>query len=278
MKNWILTIAGAGILVGAAIHFTGRKSVTPAEPVVEAVTVGKQESVIPQSSTPPAETPSVSADAPAAASTPPPAKTDAELKPVETNSDALTKALAVILSSPSDFQRLQQKPTVWKQLREAGQLGTAIAELKKRAADDPAASEYPLAIGEAYLEAIQATENFNERGVLAMQADTSFDAALRLDPTNWEAQFMKAASLSHWPEGLGKGPEVIQRLTDLIDQQEKMPLQPLFVESYVLLGEQYAKAGNLEYAKAVWQLGLGSFPADPTLQRRITDLARKPEH
>ncbi|MCW5553645.1 MAG: hypothetical protein KIS67_15985 [Verrucomicrobiae bacterium] len=278
MKKWILTIASAGILVAVAIHFTGRKPVPPTEPVVEAVTGENEESVQPQSASRSVETPSVSTEAPAATSAPTPAMTDAELKTADTNSDPLTQALAVILSSPSDSQRSQQKPVVWKQLREAGLLGAAIAELKKRAADHPAAAEYPLAIGEAYIEAIQATENYNERGVLAMQADTSFDEALRMDPTNWEAQYMKAASLSHWPEGLGKRPEVIRRLTDLIDQQETLPQQPLFVESYVLLGEQYAKSGNFEYARAVWQLGLGSFPADPTLRKRIADLAREPEH
>lgn len=276
MKQWKLTIAGACILIAVAIHFTGRKPVTPAEPDVEAVAGGKEESV--QDSSPQVEKPSVSTPAPTTASATSPGTTETELRPADTNSDALKMALAVILSPPTDSQRLQQKPAVWKRLREAGLLGAAIAELEKRAADHPAAAEYPLAVGEAYLEAIQATENYNERGVLAMQADTRFDEALRLDPTNWEAQYMKAASLAHWPEGLGRGPEVIQRLTNLIDQQETLPPQPLFVESYVLLGDQYEKAGNFEYAKAVWQLGLASFPADPTLRERITGLARKSEH
>src|SRR6266850_2211977 len=35
-----------------------------------------------------------------------------------------------------------------------------------------------------------------------MKADQSFDQALTLDPSNWEARFCKASSLSFWPAEL----------------------------------------------------------------------------
>jgi tetratricopeptide (TPR) repeat protein len=108
-------------------------------------------------------------------------------------------------------------------------------------------------------------------GILAMQADQSFDAALKIDPSNWEAQFVKASALAGWPVGLNKGPEVIQQLSSLIDQQETMTPQPQFAQAYVLLGDQYQKAGHLDYAHATWQLGAQKYPNDPTLQKRISN-------
>ena len=107
-------------------------------------------------------------------------------------------------------------------------------------------------------------------GILGMQADQNFDAALKLDPANWEAQFFKAAAMSHWPLELNKGEEVIQRLSHLIDQQEAMSPRPQFAQTYVLLGDQYQKMGKPDYAAATWQLGAAKFPGDSTLQQKIS--------
>ena len=106
-----------------------------------------------------------------------------------------------------------------------------------------------------------------------MQADQSFNTALGLDPTDWDAQFFKAASLAHWPAGLNKGPEVIQQLSSLIDQQETMPPQPQFAQTYVLLGEQYQKAGQPDQAIKIWRRGAATFPGDPALQKKIINPA-----
>ena len=104
---------------------------------------------------------------------------------------------------------------------------------------------------------------------MALQADQSFNRALGLDPANWEAQFFKAAALSRWPPEMNKSPEVIQQFSNLIDQQEAMPPQPQFAQTYVLLGDQYKKTGQPDYAVQTWRLGLAKFPGDSTLQRRI---------
>jgi len=47
-----------------------------------------------------------------------------------------------------------------------------------------------------------------------------------------------------------------------------MPPQPQFAQTYVLLGEQYQKAGQSDQAQATWQLGLARFPNDPTLRQK----------
>jgi tetratricopeptide (TPR) repeat protein len=154
-------------------------------------------------------------------------------------------------------------------LRDAGELDQALATLKQGAANNPASAEYPTALGEAYVYKLQTIRDYHEVAILALQADQSFNTALGLDPANWEARFFKAASLSHWPPEMNKGPEVIQQLSNLIDQQEAMPQQPQFAQTYALLGDQYQKAGQPDYAVQTWRLGLAKFPGDSTLQGRI---------
>jgi hypothetical protein len=53
----------------------------------------------------------------------------------------------------------------------------------------------------------ESTGDYNEIGILAMQANQSFNAALQIDPQNWEAQFVKASALSGWPVELKKVPK-----------------------------------------------------------------------
>jgi hypothetical protein len=62
---------------------------------------------------------------------------------------------------------------------------------------------------------------------------------------------------------------VVQRLSNLIDQQETMASQPQFVQTYVVLGNEYQKIGQPEKAVATWQLGLTKFPNDPGLLKKI---------
>jgi tetratricopeptide (TPR) repeat protein len=106
-------------------------------------------------------------------------------------------------------------------------------------------------------------------GMLGMQADQNFDAALELDPANWEAQFFKAAAMSYWPLELNKGEEVVQRFARLIDQQEALLPEPQFAQTYVLLGDQYQKMGQPDYAVATWQIGAQRYPGDTTLQQKL---------
>ena len=96
-----------------------------------------------------------------------------------------------------------------------------------------------------------------------------FNAALKIDPKNWEAQFVKAASMTHWPADPVRDNDTVQRLAGLIDQQETMPSRPGFAQTYVVLGEQYQKMGQTDKATATWQLGLTKFPNDPGLQKKI---------
>jgi tetratricopeptide (TPR) repeat protein len=190
-----------------------------------------------------------------------------EVKPDDsTNSAPFQQAIDILVSRQTSFQ---QRQAAWKQLRDAGELDQALESLKQGATNNSSSAEYSLALGEAYVYKLQTEHDFHQVAILALQADQSFNSALKLDPANWEAQFFKASALSRWPAEMNKGPEVIQQLSNLIDQQEAMPVQSQFPQTYVLLGDQYKKAGQPDYAVQTWRLGLAKFPADSTLQGRI---------
>jgi len=179
------------------------------------------------------------------------------------------RAIDNLVSSRSSYQERQ---ATWKQLQDAGGLDQTIAALKAGMASHPNNAAYPAELGVAYINKLMTAKmsgNYNDIAILGMQADQSFDAALKLDPSNWEAQYYKAASMAYWPAEMNKGPEVIQRLSSLIDQQEAMPPQLQFAQIYVLLGEQYQKAGQSDSAIQTWRRGAAKFPGDPTLQKKI---------
>jgi tetratricopeptide (TPR) repeat protein len=163
-----------------------------------------------------------------------------------------------------------EKYRTWIALRDQGKLDLVITELAERATNSPTSAEYPAALGQAYLHKIAVTKDTRDYAVLGALADRSFDAALDIDPANWDARFFKATAMSYWPEEMNKRPEVIQRFTQLIHDQEVQPPQPQFAQSYYWLGETYAKMGRSDYADQVWRRGATLFPSDPMLQQKLT--------
>ena len=185
---------------------------------------------------------------------------------ISAEDDAFEQSVNLLVSPQATFR---QKQAVWGQLRSTGQIGRVMAALQQMQAADPTSAEIPVQLGMAYLINISTTTDVRQQGIGGMLADLSFDAALKLDPTNWEAGFLKASALSHWPDSMKMGPQLIQRFTTLIEQQEIQPARPEFVQSYVLLGDQYQKSGQPDAARQVWSRGLIVFPGSPTLAQRL---------
>lgn len=182
---------------------------------------------------------------------------------------ALKRAVDSLVAPEVNFG---QKQPIWKQLTDAGKLDQAIADLESRMAGDARSAEYPAALGQAYLKKCATLQDLREQGILGMQADKLFDTALNLEPSNWEARFMKAVALSYWPVQMNKGDEVIQHFNTLIQQQEAQAAQPYFAESYVWLGNEYQKLGRPEYARSVWQRGATLFPGNDGLREKLAAL------
>ena len=273
--TWILV--GIGLVAIAAIVMVKRHTNPPPFPAEATV----QSAEIPaRSANPPRRASSASVSAPAAA--------EADVSATEQDSEPATASLHTVAppiladkpSVASTFsQPLQtlvspqssfaQKQAAWKQLRDSGQLDQAIAQLQQAVKDDPSVAQYSAVLGQAYLQKLGTTQDIRQQAILAMQADQTFDQALTLDPNNWDARFYKAAALSHWPADLNKSQEVMQNLSTLIDQQETRTPQPEYAQSYVLLGDQYLKAGYPDDARQMWQRGAALFPQNEVLQNKL---------
>jgi tetratricopeptide (TPR) repeat protein len=164
-----------------------------------------------------------------------------------------------------------QRQAIWNQLRDGGQLDPAMAELEKRAAQEPANALIPASLGQLCLQkAAQLTNSIADQGLFGLTADKMFAQSLTLDPANWEARFWKATAMAHWPAMMNKSQEVMGHYVALIEQQETQPPQPEFAQTYLWLGKEYAKGGYAEDAKDVWQRGLRFFPNDTALKEKLT--------
>jgi len=266
-KSLIVLVVLCGVIAGAVVY-SNRQKVAPPVP---APIVGSSpgETMVPTQPGKIAsrDLPPVNTDKPENVLPATPAISEA--KPDDATG-AIHKAVDALLSAKS----AAEKHDLFQQLIKSGQMDQAIAELKQRAIDDPNNPQLSTTIGEALLNKVrvihEAGGDVNEMGILAMQADQSFNAALKIDPQNWEADFVKASSMYYWPPDATRDNDVVQRLSGLIDQQETMTPNPAFVQTYVVLGNEYQKIGQPEKALATWQLGLTKFPNDPALVKKIS--------
>ena len=267
MKYLILLVFGAGVLAGSAyyLHDSGAGATGPHSPRSDPAQAG----TAPAESGPDRALTTQHNPAPnieEASKVQPVATTSVVRANLGMDSSAVVRSVDDLLSSQTPYDR---KRATWKQLKEAGALDQAITELERRVTANNACAECAAVLGNAYLQKCGTSSDVREQGILAMQADKLFDAALSLDPANWEARFTKAVALSYWPTTMNKGEEVIQHFTTLIQQQETQPAQPQFADTYAWLGDQYQKAGRHDDARAVWERGVALFPNDPKLQNKL---------
>jgi tetratricopeptide (TPR) repeat protein len=266
-KTVIIFILLCGVIAGAIVCLNKSKSPPPA-PASVAESPANQpapEKIVEPGQEPPPPIPANAnepAKAPAATPVASEVKTDDAAISIRKTVDALLSAKSAA-----------EKHELFQQLLKSGQMDQAIAELKQRALDTPDDPKIPTTIGEALINKVGAIHaaggDINEQGILAMQADQSFNAALKIDPGNYEAQLVKTISMSYWPADPVRDAQVVQTLSSLIDRQETMPSQPGFAQAYIYLGNEYQKIGQPDKAQATWQLGLAKFPDNSTLQKKV---------
>jgi tetratricopeptide (TPR) repeat protein len=263
-KSVILFIVACAGIAGAIVYLNKSKSPPPPAPVAE--TAPAQPEPQPQEvvSTPkPQPAPTVTPTAPAPAPAPVAAPVAAD-----NATNSIRKAVDALLSAKSGAE----KHNLFAQLAKNGQLDAAIDELKQRAAANPQDASLPTTLGEALLNKVRAMREAGDTdttdlGILALQADQQFNAAIKIDPKNWEAQFVKAATTFYWPPDAQRDGAAAQTLASLIDQQDTIPTQPEFAQTYAALVKQYQKMGKMDEAAATLKLGLQKFPSDPALQQ-----------
>jgi tetratricopeptide (TPR) repeat protein len=274
MKTLILVLTAVA-LTGAAAWFLIRNSQPDAtreklaaQKVAAQADVSANEFLPPTVRSRPAIT--VEKEAPAPLAKQPAGGTAATSAPVPRAavSPGYQQTLESLVSPQSTFA---QKQAAWQQLRDSGKLDQFITDMEQRAAVNPNVAELPATLGQAYLQKAGSITDLREQGILGMKADQSFEAALNIDTSNWEARFWKATAMSYWPTQLGKGREVIENFLELVKQQETMSPQPQFAQTYVRLGEQYQKEGYPDYAKQTWERGMVLYPQDQQLKQRLTN-------
>lgn len=266
MKYLVLTMLGIGAVVGSGFYLKQRHNTASADvrsigsPPVEEKQVQEEASAPAQlhRSAPQVQDEKTRSGGIAA-------PLDSE-GPARLDPSMITRAVDALLSPQTSYD---QKRSAWNQLRQGGHLDAAIAELQQRFTNNPNNADCAAVLGHACLQKCGTSTDVREQGILAMQADKLFDTALNLDAQNWEARFNKAVALSYWPANMGKGDEVIDHFTTLIQQQEAQSQQSQFADSYMWLGDQYKKAGRLDDARSVWQRGAYLFPQDQKLADRL---------
>ena len=265
MKNAIIFLLGCAIVAGAIVYVDRSKPATaPTVAATDNSTAQPAPAFAPVAPAQPVAAPATPATD--TITTPAPAKSDADI--------AFGKLVDKLISTNLSAA---DKHALFEQLRKDHQLDQAIAALQQRAAADPTNPEIPTTIGEAMLNKLRdlhdsGDTDTSDLGILAMQADQNFNAALKIDPSNYEAQLVKSISMTYWPADPTRDAQVVQTLTGLIDQQESMTPDPGFAQTYIYLGNEYQKIGQPDKAAATWQLGLAKFPNDPTLQQKLNGL------
>ena len=279
MKTFILVLLGMGVAASATLvavkwQTQPRSAANTGAPPPLTAAHGGDSSVLAEA--PAAETPPLNASG-AEAVKPVDAAVSAPANAVAPGSSASKLSVAagfspLLRTLVSPQATYAQKKAAWKQLRDSQQLDKAITDLEQAVRADPSTAEYPTALAEGYLQKLTTIDDAREKSVLAIRADQSFDQALQVDPTNWEARFVKAVALSYWPESLNKSGEVIDNLVTLMEQQESRPPQPHFVQTYIVLGEQYLKVGYTDDARETYRRGAALFPGDSTLREKLANL------
>lgn len=165
--------------------------------------------------------------------------------------------------------------TLFRRAQELGVLDEALAEMEKYAAAHAGDPDVQVRLGGAYIVKLMAVPDGMQRGAWSAKSLAACEAALKIDPEHWDAQYMKGMNLSQWPAFMGRQPEAIRTFEKLIEQQERGMADPKFTQTYYQLGNTYRAAGNLDKARKVFARGLELFPEDRQLKEQIDLLDKK---
>jgi hypothetical protein len=262
-KILVLTLVVGAVVAGAIVYLKQPKT-APSPPPVAETAPAQPEPQPEQIVSTPKPQPPMTAPEPA---------TMVAAAPVPTNTVSNEETNTIRKTVDALLAARGQKHAMFEQLSKDGKLDSVIAELQRRATENPNDAALPTTLGEALLNKVRAMHEAGvtdrtELGILALQADQQFNTALKIDPKNWEAQFVKASTMYYWPADAERDADAAQRLASLIDQQETMGNQPpQFAQTYLALIKQYQKMGKQEEAAATLKLALQKFPTDPALQQ-----------
>ena len=149
----------------------------------------------------------------------------------------------------------------------AGEYDRCLAFFEKLVTDHPQAANAWLNYGFAYVDKIPAAGSITQV-ILANNALTQFSKSIELRKS-WLALYTRGNSYLYWPKVFGRAPLGVADLEEAVAIVRKEKKKPVYVRSFIALGDGYWKTDQLDKEKTVWQEGLQLFPGDPQLQARI---------
>lgn len=121
----------------------------------------------------------------------------------------------------------------------------------------------------AYIDKIPAVGPMGA-GFLSKHAIKQFQTVLDQEPDNWIANYGIGMNYLHWPEYFEKQDDSMRYFDKCLEIQARSARKPpYFVLTAIRLGDAYAKAGQVEKARAAWQAGLKDFPGFSDLTSRL---------
>lgn len=121
----------------------------------------------------------------------------------------------------------------------------------------------------AYIDKIPAVGPMGA-GFLSKHAIKQFQTVLDKEPDNWIANYGIGMNYLHWPEYFEKQDDSMRYFDKCLDiQAGSVRKPPYFVLTAIRLGDAYAKAGQVDKARAAWEAGLKDFPGFSDLTSRL---------
>ncbi len=164
---------------------------------------------------------------------------------------------------------MEERARLWDDLARRGLLEEVVRALEEKAGERPDDVKILLLLGEGARRMAALAAGGAEREDWTQMADQAYERALGRNPDNWEALYGRAALLASTPGGAGRRADGENRLKELIRWQEEKPPKPVYSRTYLLLGDLYAREGNREEARKVWERGLARFPENEDLRKRL---------
>jgi hypothetical protein len=121
----------------------------------------------------------------------------------------------------------------------------------------------------AYLNAMGSAGNdIGRMAQLAGFVAYELERLRRLYPGTWLVEYSLGASLLYWPPFFGELNHAQDALEGAL-QLTQGRKEPHLAETFVALGDVFVLKGEEPQARAIWTEGLGRFPANPGLARRL---------
>ena len=154
-----------------------------------------------------------------------------------------------------------------RQIPEAEVLGRrAQAQLVSRLKVQPRDVEALVTLARAESQCILPSADMMTQGELSTHAIELLESALEIDPKHWIARYTLASINFRSPAFLGRAPRAAKEFDELLRQQGDRTENPRFARVFEYRGVLFARAGQADSARSLFERGARLFPADTTLR------------